>query len=178
MDIRRRVLALLAGLLAVAAADARASTLHIQKVGLEGFYPSPPQPTWVQLEFTNDESSPQTVDILLYLRDLSPQPGYPEQIFSVRTTVAAGESRHFDLPVLMFDGHHAMLEVVALNPHGRVLARDVRALSGPVRDRLIAVLCSEARICQQIQSRIRFSGSPDQQAEKANAFKFAFVSWP
>lgn len=164
-------------LLLLTANSSAAAGVRIVEVGLQGYHRAEPTTTRVRVEVLNPESSTQNAELRLSVRELSTQSSGARRVntFITQITLAPGERRVLDVPVLVFRAYKPVLEAELVDASGRQLGHDARPLEPPEWDRLIALVCQPEAACQAAQTKISFSGSAEEQTRKGKLLRFAVV---
>jgi len=173
------------GVLLLVPAGLAAGTVQIEDVGLRGYYAQAPHPTRIRLQVTNTRAQPQTLTLHLKIVARVNERLDRTDTFSQEISCDAGETRFVDVPVLIswwaigYSIAEDLFLVVDLrDAAGQLVGRARRKLDYPVYDAVVAIVCDQEKLCQDVQSRITFSGTPEEQAQKGREMRFVAVREP
>ena len=150
--------------------------IHIVEIGLKGYY-HPAVPSRVRVAILH--SDPRPADVQLRILVHTSFGVERTDTFSTRLSLAPNDQRIVDIPVQLRYSLRATVEVQELDANGRGITEDTQPLELPLTDEsLIAVLCSQPTVCQQIQSQISFSGDESAQTAKGKILRFVTLNDP
>jgi hypothetical protein len=163
-------------LLAFAPAAFASDQIRIAEIGLKGYYQSA-VPSRLRVAIIHPDSQPADVQLRVLVHTSF---GIERtDTFSTRLSLAPNDQRIVDIPVQLRYSLRATVEVQELDTNGRGITEDTQPLEIPLADEsLIAVLCSEPAVCQQIQSQISFSGDQPAQTGKGKFLRFVALNDP
>ena len=141
--------------------------LRISDVGLHGYGGSP----GIQVIVRNPLPGKQTIHLEL---TAAGQYGVT-YVTKSDTILEAGEQRQLELPLEIAGGNVKITAEASAG--GSVFARD--DYEGTLRNgSLVALLCTDEKICKGVQSQIEFSGSIEDRADKNRGLKYEVVNDP
>lgn len=163
--------------LAIAPAAFASDQIRIVEIGLKGYYYQG-TPTRLRVAILHGDSQPAKIQIRVLVHNFWGERVQRTDTFSTHLSLAPNEQRIVDIPVLLLYSPRSTLEVQELDANGKGITEDTQPLESPLSGNLIAVLCSQPAVCEQIQSQISFSGSQAEQTGKGKVVRFAAVSDP
>jgi len=159
----------LAALLCAASAAAQSgASVHIQEIGLQGFYLQDPYPTRVRLSIQQSPANPaRTLRIQVYPEKLATELGHTFEF-----ALVAGGPEQVNVPVLISRGDEIVLSAELLDGSGKVLSRDSRHVEPFLGGSLIGVVCDAGPQFQAIRSAILSAGNMETRVEKEKRLRF------
>ena len=162
----------------LATADLAATSVHIQEVGLNGNYTSNTVPTRIRVTVTNSEPVAETIELRFRIHDQKRGFERGGNRYTTRIMLGAGEERAVELPMLMVDAYEPVAEVEARDASGRIVAHDAISVSRGRAGILVAILCAEKPVCEEVEAAIAASRPPAQEGENRAEPQFAFLLGP
>ncbi len=165
--------------------------VQIEEVGLKGYY-STHSPTPVRIRLTPDQSGTVRLEFKISSNERE-KDRLPVRVdkFSQNVDVVSNVAMELDVPVPFIgslissyggsgiDGHK--LEVTAFDASDQAVGSSdigLRSLELQNGRGLIAIVCTDRRLCDEAQSQITFSGSTEDVAKKNGLLKFITIDGP
>src|SRR5580698_6802282 len=165
----RRVLLCIGFVLALAASLIADSNLRITDVGLHGYSGATSS---VRLIVRNPSPEAQTMHLQIAATDHN---NFITNTVTADISLNGGEQRELELPVLMPGGNGVITADAAAA--GVVFGHDKQ--EAPLRQaNLIVLMCASDSTCKTAQSRIQFSGTIEERADKNRKATFEIVNDP
>ena len=147
-----------------------AAEVHIREVGLQG-YVGRSGPQRLRVEMSNPSPRPETYVLRVTESYLRAQNYHADHQIGLN----AGETRTFDVPVLI--GSRNNLKVEQVNAGGLTVSSDEKDIS-PETSGLIAVVCAATAVCKAVANAVRSGRSVEEQNAKERELKIVSVTKP
>lgn len=170
-------LSFLLGVFCIAPAALASDEVKIVDVGLQGYYAGG-SPTIVQLVVMHAGPEPATIELRVDVHSTTETKVERIDSFTQTVTLGANEHRVVDVPVIITPGPKTQVVVEEADASGKVLGKDSVPINGPLQESLIAIVCADQAVCQEVQSQVAFSGEPPEQSAKGKSLKFVNVQYP
>jgi hypothetical protein len=168
---------LFGGVLAFAPDACSSDEVKIVDVGLQGYY-SGGSPTIVQLVVMHAGPAPATFELRVHVHSTTEMKVERIDTFTQTITLGANEQRVVDVPVIITPNQKLGVAVEEADASGKVVGKDSIPINWPLQESLIAIVCADQAVCQEVQSQVAFSGAPPEQGTKGKSLKFVNVQYP
>jgi hypothetical protein len=151
------------------------ATIRIEEVGLQGYY-STASPTSVRIRISNvAHTGPVRLEIKVIDGGKTQYGPLRTDRYSLNVNVKTNDDTEVDVPIALIFNNGSELQVVARDSAGQTVGSsslDLNSSAPRGNQYVVLILCRERKICDDAQTQINFSGTPQDVTNKNAAMRF------
>jgi len=156
------------------------ATIQIEEVGLQGYY-STASPTPVQIRISGAQEGPVHLELKVVDGGKVQYGPLRTDTFSLNVNVKANQDSEVDAPIALISNNGSELQVVATDSAGQNVGSsnlDLSSSAPKINQDVVVILCRERAICDEAQTQINFSGTPQDVTDKNSNMRFVATETP
>ncbi|HEV7220917.1 MAG TPA: hypothetical protein VGN39_18750 [Terriglobales bacterium] len=151
------------------------ATVQIEEVGVQGYY-STASPTSVRIRVSNvTHAGPVRLEVEVIDGGKAQYGPLRTDHYSLIVNVKTNDDTEVDVPVDLIFNNGSELQIVATDSAGQSAGSsslDLNSSSPRGTQYVVLILCRERKICDEAQTQINFSGTPQDVTNKNAAMRF------